>query len=118
MNHNMSLYERPFNLIKDHQKTIEIRCNDEKRRKLAVGDTITFQRLPECAESLTVEVLALYPFPTFEELYRSFDFAEFGCAGRTMEQMLEGTFETYSKEKEAAYGALGIRIRLINSVTA
>ena len=112
MNHNMSLYERPFELIKAGSKSIEIRCNDEKRQRVKTGDTITFGKLPDLTEHIVVEVLDLYPFSTFEALYRSFDFAEFGCEGRTMEEMLSATRCTYSAEKEEKYGALGIRVRL------
>lgn len=110
MTHKMSLNERPFQLIKEGRKTIEIRCNDEKRQKISVGDSIIFQKLPEMSENITVEVLALYPYNTFEELYRAFDFSEFGCKGYTMQQLLDGTREIYSEEKHARYGALGIRV--------
>jgi ASC-1-like (ASCH) protein len=113
MNHIMSLNERPFDLIRQRRKTIEVRCNDEKRRQLRVGDTITFYKLPDKAESIEVEVSALYPFGSFEELYGSFDFSEFGCEGYTMRQMLDSTRNIYSREKEEQYGALGIRIKLI-----
>lgn len=111
MHHAMSLYEKPFDLIRERRKTIEVRCNDEKRRKLRVGDTITFRKLPELSESIDVEVLALYPFGSFAELYGSFALSEFGCEGYTMRQMLDGIRKIYGTEKEELYGALGIRIR-------
>ena len=40
--HNMKLYEKPFNLVQDGIKKIEVRCYDEKWRQLKVGDTIVF----------------------------------------------------------------------------
>ena len=43
--HEMKLYDAPFELIKSGKKTIEVRCNDEKRRKLNVGDKIIFYSL-------------------------------------------------------------------------
>lgn len=42
MIHEMKLNNEPFTLIKAGTKVIELRLNDEKRRKLAVGDKIEF----------------------------------------------------------------------------
>ncbi len=113
MEHHMTLYERPFELIKNQQKTIEIRLNDEKRQRIAIGDLITFSKLPEKNEKLTVEVMDKYLFESFEQLYHAFDFFLFGCQGYTMKRMLEGTYEIYTPEQEKKYGVLGIKIRLI-----
>ena len=113
MEHYMSLYERPFNDILNGNKTLEIRLNDEKRRKVSVGDYIIFSKLPSVDETLKVEVIGLYPYSSFRELYEAFPFAEFGCEGRTMEDLLEGTYKLWVKEREKKYGALGLRIKLI-----
>jgi ASC-1-like (ASCH) protein/purine-nucleoside phosphorylase len=115
MDHKMKLCAGPFDKIKSGEKTIEIRCNDEKRRRVRVGDTIIFYKLPGLNECLTAEVTDLYPCKTFEELYAHFDFSEFGAEGLTMEEMMERTREIYSVEKEQKYGALGIRIALIKN---
>ena len=40
--HEMRLHNEPFVLIKNGTKTIELRLNDEKRRQIKVGDTVTF----------------------------------------------------------------------------
>ena len=113
MEHNMHLYESPFEKIADGNKTIEIRLNDEKRRKISIGDYITFTKLPNEDEKLTVKVAELYPYATFEELYTAFDFSEFGCEGETMQDLLQSTYEFWGREKIEQYGALGIRINLI-----
>ena len=108
----MRLLLKPFGLIRSGAKTIEIRLYDEKRRKIQVGDTITFRKLPEEEESITTEVEALYRCGTFEELYKSLSFEAFGCAGYSMEKMLSGTYEIYTPEQERKYGVLGIKIKL------
>ncbi len=38
----MSLDSAPFKMMKNGQKTIELRLNDEKRQALTVGNAITF----------------------------------------------------------------------------
>jgi ASC-1-like (ASCH) protein len=112
MKHEMRLLPKPFESIRSGTKTVEIRLYDEKRRRIEVGDTITFRRLPEEDESITAEVEALYRCGTFEELYKSLTFEAFGCAGYSMERMLSGTYEIYTPEQERKYGVLGIKIKL------
>ena len=55
MEHSMGLYEAPFNSMKARRKTVEVRLNDPKRRKIDIGETINFTKLPEDGETLTVE---------------------------------------------------------------
>lgn len=45
-NHNMKLNEEPFDMMKSGIKDIEYRLNDEKRRQIQIGDTITFYKRP------------------------------------------------------------------------
>jgi ASC-1-like (ASCH) protein len=40
----MGLYSEYFIAIKEGKKQVEVRLNDEKRRKIKVGDTIEFIR--------------------------------------------------------------------------
>ena len=42
MIHKMNLNPEPFEMIRNGQKTIELRLNDEKRRMINVGDMIEF----------------------------------------------------------------------------
>jgi len=114
MNHEMRLLPKPFDSIRSGAKTVEIRLNDEKRRKIEIGDIITFRKLPEEDESLRVEVEALYRRKTFEELYESLPFKAFGCEGYSMERMLEETYAIYTHEQEKRYGVLGIGIKPVN----
>lgn len=70
MNHEMKLNPHPFAQIKAGEKTVELRLNDEKRRLVRVGDTITFTEIGT-GEKLTVAVTALHPFESFAELFEA-----------------------------------------------
>lgn len=96
----MGLCEEPFRLIKTGENTVEVRLNDEKRRKIKIGDTIEFIKVPEENEVLKIEVLELRNYDTFKELYEDIPFKDFGCEGWTMEEMLEATYKIYSPEQE------------------
>ena len=113
MEHIMTLFEEPFNKIINKQKNIEVRLNDEKRQNIRIGDLITFYKLPEKTERVTVKVLEKFSFGSFEQLYSKFDFSLFGCQRYTMNRMLNETYDIYTKEQEKKYGVLGIKISLI-----
>lgn len=109
MKHNMNLNNRPFKSIKEGTKTIELRLNDEKRSLLKVGDEIEFTNR-DTNEKLSVDIINLHKYPSFEELYKHFDKVEMGynkddiAESKDMEAY-------YSKEEQDKYGVLGIEIR-------
>lgn len=113
--HRMHLKEGPFELIKAGQKIMEIRLNDEKRRKIKIGDTIFFSKLLDGQEKIKVKVTGLLHYPSFQELYNDIPQKLLGYENKSMEWFLAGTYEIYDKEKEEKYGALAIRIEKIES---
>ncbi len=109
MLHNMKLWRQPFENIKSGRKTIELRLRDEKRSKIKVGDRIRFD-LVDGAESLTAEVVALYSFASFEELYKALPLEKCGYEDATKARW-QDMEEYYSKEEQEKYGVLGIEIK-------
>ena len=57
MKHEMKLQPNPFFQIKNGQKTIEVRLNDEKRQQLKVGDEIEFSLATNPDEKIKTEIL-------------------------------------------------------------
>jgi len=111
MQHQMGLYKEYFKAIKEGRKTVEVRLNDENRRRIKVGDTIEFIGVPEQNETLKVQVLELKKYDTFENMYKDIPLHSFDCEGWTMEKMLKGTYEIYSLEQESEWGTLAITIK-------
>ncbi|WP_449536361.1 ASCH domain-containing protein [Ferdinandcohnia sp. Marseille-Q9671] len=109
--HQMGLYGEYFKSIKEGRKSVEVRLNDEKRRKIKVGDTIEFIKVPEQDETLQVQVIELRKYDTFKEMYEDIPFKDFDCEGWTMEEMVNGTYEIYSPEQEKEWGTLAIKIK-------
>lgn len=115
MHHEMSLRPGPFAKIADGSKRYELRLHDEKRRLIAVGDTITFTCTAD-ERTVSVRVTSLHPFASFGELYASLPLTECGytpdnvaCADpKDMEKY-------YPPERQAEHGVLAIgveRLRL------
>ena len=106
----MKLTEEPFYKIRSKLKTIELRLNDEKRKKVKVGDFIEFTLIDSNTEKLTVQVTALYHFNSFQELFDVIPKEKMGYA--TNEIPDPACMEKfYSKENQEKYGALGIEFQ-------
>lgn len=111
MTHEMKLQPEPFDRIKDGTKKIESRLYDEKRQLIQLGDEIVFKKNPEAIESVTARVVGLLRYPTFSAMFSDFDPAMFG--GESHQFLEDQIYAFYSKEDEAKYGVLGIRIELV-----
>lgn len=108
----MGLYKEGFDLIQTKRKSIEIRVNDEKRKKIKVGDAITFYLLPKQTETITVSVTALKVFASFKDLYENIDFTLLGRADKSMEWMIAASYDFYKREDEQKYGVLAIEFEI------
>ena len=110
----MQLHQEPFEMVKNGTKTIELRLNDEKRRRIRIGDCITFLNRADSAESLTARVTALYPFDSFEELYRTLPLDKCGYDVESMEEAAASDMDVYyTREEQERYGAVGIEIEVL-----
>ncbi|WP_079529229.1 ASCH domain-containing protein [Halobacillus hunanensis] len=110
MIHRMGLFSEYLNLIKEGTKKVEVRLFDEKRRKINTGDIIEFIKVPEQNESIKVKVVELKKYETFKQMYEDIPFKDFGNEGWSLESMVSGTYEIYTREQERQWGALAIRI--------
>lgn len=117
MQHTMGLYKSPFNSIKSGKKTVEVRLNDTKIRKINIGDSIKFTKVPEDSETLTVEVLKLREFPTFKQMYETILASDFDTVEDSIDLMVQQTYEIYSPEQEKEWGTLAITIKLLEAAT-
>ena len=108
----MRLQTEPFERIKSGIKTLELRINDPKRRHLRMGDTITFHKLPEENETITVTVTGLFPFPSFAALFDALPPQWLGYTDADRDWLETSVRDIYPAEEEAEYGVLGIRIKL------
>ena len=111
MEHIMRLHKEPFELIKNGSKTLELRLYDEKRQMINIGDTITFENR-SYGDKFQVQVIALYIYPSFEELYKHFDKISIGY--KEDEEANPKDMELYySSEEQSKYGVVGIEMELI-----
>lgn len=110
--HRMKLQPDPFEKIKMGQKTIELRLYDEKRRKINVGDIISFTNTVT-GEEISARVAALHRFASFAELYGSLPLLKCGYTAENVEAASPADMDLYyPPEKQREYGVLGIELRI------
>lgn len=114
MKHTMRLNSRPFEMIKNGNKTIELRLYDEKRRAIRIGDEIEFIHVDNDNKKIQCIVENTFIFASFKELYKTLPLDKCGY----METELDGAAYTdmeayYTIEQQRKYGVVGIKIKLL-----
>lgn len=106
--HEMKLQPAPFAAIQAGSKIIESRLYDEKRQLIQLGDQILFRDMANLDKTIVMRVDGLLRYATFSAMFSDFPATFFG--GESKSALEEQIYSFYSKEDEAKYGVLGIRI--------
>lgn len=97
------------------RKNIELRLNDEKRRKLNRKDLITFINTEDNRKTLKTEIVNIYKFKSFEELYAVLPLLKCGYTKEDVKTASpEDMLAYYSAKQQEKYGVLGIEIKVIS----
>ena len=107
------LDEDIFRVVKYGFKNIEVRVNDEKRRKLKIGDKITFLKRPDESEKLDAIVLDLVYYKDFKELVKEYKIDELYLKDYTKEDFLKLLKRFYTDEEIDQYGVVAIKFKII-----
>ena len=108
MIHEMKLNNEPFTLIKAGTKVIEMRLNDEKRRKIKMYLLLQVIWILK----IMTEVINLHNYQSFAELYKHFNKKVLGYSDNEAADPADMN-KYYSKEEQDKYGVLGIEIKLV-----
>lgn len=107
----MNLQPKYFDFIKDGTKRIELRLYDEKRQLIRLGDIIEFTKSDD--EKFKAEVIGLLLYSSFNDLFEDFDISILADATMTKQELLDVLGEFYASEKQAEFGVVGIRLKLL-----
>ena len=106
------LHPEIFSLVGEGIKDVEVRVNDEKRRKLKIGDTLLFVNRDNEEETIRVEVMDLLYYPSFEAVAEAFPMERLYKAGVSVEDYLALMNSFYSEEEVKKYGIVAIKFRM------
>ncbi len=109
-----NLNKESFEKVRNNVKTIEMRLNDEKRRKLKIGDNIVFVNRENENEIIPVTVTALHIFSSFKELYASLPLSKCGYTAENIKNAdSRDMLEYYSRREEKKFGVVGIEFKVM-----
>ena len=111
--HKMKLNDKPFTMIKNRIKTVELRLEDDKRQLLKVGDLIEFTNL-STKENITVKIIKLHHYKNFDDLYNAFEDKTILGYEKNEDSDPRDMLKYYTQENINMYGALGIEIELVS----
>ncbi|QSX07261.1 ASCH domain-containing protein [Sedimentibacter sp. zth1] len=114
MNHRMNLNPEPFAMIRNGEKTIELRLNDEKRQLIKINDEIEFINTDDESENMLCKVTNIYHFASFDDLYKELPLLKCGYTKHNILNAKSSDMnQYYSIEKQSEYGVVGIEIELL-----
>lgn len=114
MEMNIHLHEDVFEIVKNGTKDIEVRINDEKRRKLKIGDTLIFLKRPLENEQIKATVTNLEYYANFEELINHCEMKRIYLEGYTREMYLKEMARFYTEEEQKENGVVAIYFKKVN----
>ena len=107
------LDEDIFEVVRSQTKNVEVRVNDEKRRKLKIGDKIVFLKRPDEKEKIEAIIENLTYYTDFNELVKDYTIEEIYIEGYTKEEFLNLLKRFYSDEEINKYGTVAIKFKKI-----
>ena len=110
MIHRMKLNNDPYELIKKGTKKIELRLNDNKKRKIKAGDTLLFINT-KTQKWIATTVAKKHVESSFEELFSHINNKEiFGFSGDiSISEMVSGMRRYYSEERKKRSALLELK---------
>lgn len=108
MEMKVHLHEDVFEIVKKGIKNVEVRVNDEKRRKLKVGDTLIFLKRPLEDEEIHAKVIGLDYYDNFSELVDHYEMKRIYLENYTKEMYLKEMSRFYTDEEQAENGVVAI----------
>ena len=97
-----------FEIVKNGTKHIEVRVNDEKRRKLNIGDRLIFLERPDEIKKIYGVVVDLKVYKNFDELVKDYDMKDMYLENYTKEEFIKLLERFYTKEEQDQYGVVAI----------
>ena len=101
-----------FDIIVNKDKDVEIRLNDEKRRKLKIGDTLVFLKRPDDIESISATITNLVYFNSFIDVTNYYDMKRIYLEETTKDEYINLMKKFYSDEEVSKYGVVAIEFKL------
>lgn len=105
------LDEDIFEVVKNGTKCVECRLNDEKRRLLKIGDSLTFLKRPDDKEKIEAIVDDLKYYDNFNDMMNDYSIEEVYIKGYSREEFLKLLERFYTIDDQKKYGVVAIKFK-------
>lgn len=102
-----------FETVDKGFKNVEGRVNDEKRRKLKIGDKLIFLKRPDEVEYIEAIVEDLVYYKDFNEMIKDYSMKEIYLEEYSKDDYINLIKRFYSDEEINKYGVVAIKFRKI-----
>lgn len=102
-----------FEVVASGIKCVEGRVNDEKRRKLNIGDKLIFLKRPAEKEKIEAVVEDLTYYDNFSKMVEDYTIEELYHSNYSKEDYLNLLKRFYRDEEIAKYGVVAIKFKKI-----
>lgn len=102
-----------FEVVEKGLKNVEGRVNDEKRRKLKIGDKLIFFKRPDDIEKIEAIVEDLKYYTNFKEMIKDYTMEEIYSIDYPKDYYLELIKRFYTDEEQRKYGVVAIKFKKI-----
>lgn len=110
MTHYSVVADGPFQQIKNGDRLIEPRLNDDAHKAIRPGDLIVVTNRTT-HEEIIAKVVGVLRYPSFVELLQAYPAARFGAADERT--ILTEMRRYYTPEQEMTHGVLGIKLHTL-----
>jgi len=107
------LDEDVFEVIKKGIKNVEVRVNDEKRRRMKIGDEIVFLKRPLEQEKIRIKIIDLKTYANFNELVKHYNIERLYLNTFTKEEFVKLLGRFYSEEEQEKFGVVAIEFEVL-----
>ena len=102
-----------FETVDKGFKNVEGRVNDEKRRKLSIGDKLIFLKRPDEIEKVEAIVEDLVYYKDFNEMIKDYSMKEIYLEDYSKDYYIDLIKRFYTDEEINKYGVVAIKFKKI-----
>ena len=102
-----------FETVDKGFKNVEGRVNDEKRRKLSIGDKLIFLKRPDEVEKIEAIVEDLIYYKDFNEMIKDYSMKEIYLEDYSKDYYIDLIKRFYTDEEINKYGVVAIKFKKI-----
>ena len=117
MIHKMKINDNAFLRMNNGTKVREYRINDDKRRKVQIGDIIEFHKMSNQEDIIDMKVKDITIYKTIKDAIKEYFDKDFSCRHKDIDSTVQSFYDKgfVTKEEKEKYGMVIFHIKKIKN---